>query len=277
MPHLFLPLRQPTALEEYRRQLAAAHDAVARAAADHQVAVASIDHWGCVAKRRPVDLSAVAADPAVHGLVGVASQPFAEILNQLATVERLLDVLAWSARVGAVHVIECNPSTSRGPVANCSHDLVVRGAGLRIVVEVSDVAGEIGNANRKMEKDLATLDRCRCGDTSARRILAVSPQSARWLQARAGRVSVLEAGEGDGTWIFESVAPRPAVRADGSAPAALGTPGPRPADVVEAGVERARAVLAAGDSAVAGHLLHEPPNAVERLAGVPGPPASGSE
>lgn len=232
---------------------------------------------GCVAKRRPVDLSAVAADPAVHGLVGVASQPFAEILNQLATVERLLDVLAWSARVGAVHVIECNPSTSRGPVANCSHDLVVRGAGLRIVVEVSDVAGEIGNANRKMEKDLATLDRCRCGDTSARRILAVSPQSARWLQARARRVSVLEAGEGEGTWIFESVAPRPAVRADGSAPAALGTPGPRPADVVEAGVERARAVLAAGDSAVAGHLLHEPPNAVERLAGVPGPPASGSE
>ena len=141
--------------------------------------------------------------PALRGLIGVSSQPFAEIVNQLATVERLLDSLVWAGRIGGVDVIECNPSTSRGPAASCSHDVVVRCSDVIVVVEVSDVAGVNGNANQKMEKDLATLDRCTCEGAAVRRILAVSPQSASWLQARLGRESVVEAGVGEGTWIVE--------------------------------------------------------------------------
>ncbi len=190
-------------LADYSRQLTAAHEAVARATAAHQVAVASIDHWGCVAKRRPVDLSAVANDPGMRGLIGVSSQPFAEIVNQLATVERLLDSLVWAGRIGAVDVIECNPSTSRGPAARCSHDVVARCPDGIVVIEVSDVAGVNGNANQKMEKDLETLDRCTCEGAAVRKILAVSRQSASWLQARLGRGSVVEAGVGEGTWIVE--------------------------------------------------------------------------
>lgn len=224
-------------LEHYRWQLTAAHDAVAKAATAHQVLGASIDHWGCVAKRHAVDLSVLAEDPGLCGFIGVASQPFAEVVNQLATVERLLDTLDWAGRIGALDVIECNSSTGRDPTASCSHDLVVRCPNQLVVVEVSDVAGNSGNANRKMEKDLATLDRCTC-DRSVGRFPAVSQQSARWLQARPGLVSVLEAGEGEGKWIVER--------------ATAGTvSGPRDRRRVETGVEHARSVLMDGDAACA--------------------------
>lgn len=252
MPHLFLPLAEAIGLKEYRLQLTAAHDAVARAAAAHQVAVASIDHWGCLAKRRAVDLSALAEDPELRGLIGVASQPFAEIVNQLATVERLLDTLAWADQIEAVEVTECNPSTSRGPAAPCSHDLVVRCPDRLVVVEVSDVAGDSGNANRKMEKDLDTLDRCTC-DGPVRRILAVSRQSARWLQARPGLVTVVEAGEGEGTWIVERTPAGPAS-------------GHRDPSVVESGVDHARSVLMESDAPVAAELLEVSPEAIEPFA-----------
>lgn len=206
MPHLFPPLTEATGLKEYWRQLKTIHDAVAELAEAHPVAVESTDHWGCVTKRRVVDLSSLAEDPDLRGLIGSDNQPFAEIVNQLATVERLLDALAWAAGIGADKVIECNPSTSRGPAKSCSHDLVVQCPDQLIVVEVSDVSGADGNANEKMKKDLETLDRCTCEGPEgkpARKLLAVSPQSAEWLRVRPDLVSRLEERAGEGTWIFE--------------------------------------------------------------------------
>jgi len=205
VPHLFTPLHESCALDDYQRRLTAVHDAVARAAAAHQAGVDTVDHWGCVVKRRPVDLSELAIDDALGGMIGVTSQPFGEIVNQLATVERLLDALRWSQGNGAQEVVECNPSTSRGQAGTCSHDLVVAASETTIVFEVSDVAGDSGNANRKMEKDLATLDRCTCGmRSSARRLLAVSPQSGHWLEARPQLATVVTADRvGNGTWIVE--------------------------------------------------------------------------
>jgi len=177
------PLRDPVALGDYLSRLAAAHDAVARAAATHQTVLDSKDHWGCVVKRNPVDLTHLGVD---YDLIGVSSQPFGEIVNQLATIERLLDALRWAQSNGASEVLECHPSTSRGPADTCSHDLVAASDGTRLVFEVSDVAGESGNANRKMDKDLVTLEGCTCGNAApVRKLLAVSPQSGRWLQARA--------------------------------------------------------------------------------------------
>jgi hypothetical protein len=43
----------------------------------------------------------------------------------------------------------------------------------------------------------------------------------------------------------------------------------RHADEIAAGMERARAVLASGDAAIAAYLLDEPVEAVERIAGKP--------
>lgn len=205
MPHLFTPLSEATPLSDWLRQLTAVHDAVARVAAARQDVVDAVDHWGCVVKRRPVDLSGLATDDSVSAFIGVTSHPFGELVNQLATVERLLDALRWAETNGAERVVECNPSTSHSPAGICSHDLVVARPGTTMVFEVSDVAGITGNANRKMEKDLRTLERCSCGAGSfVRRLLAVSPQSGRWLEARPELAAVVATlRDGDGSWIVE--------------------------------------------------------------------------
>jgi hypothetical protein len=205
MPHLFTPLREASPLNDWLRRLTAVHDAVARVAAAHQDVVDTVDHWGCIVKRRPLDLSGLATDDDVSGIIGVTSHPFGEVVNQLATVERLLDALRWAETNGAERVVECNPSTSRAPAGTCSHDRVVAGPGTTMVFEVSDVAGVTGNANHKMEKDLMTLDSCSCGAGSVvRRLLAVSPQSGLWLEARPELAAVVAAvRNGSGTWIVE--------------------------------------------------------------------------
>jgi hypothetical protein len=187
---------------DYQRRLAAVHDAVARAAvahqaaAEHHAAANIIPAWGCAEKRRLVDLSEVAADGHLRGMIGVASQPFGEIVNQLATVERLLYALRWAEENGAERVLECNSTTSRPSAAVCSHDLVVAGSDTTMVFEVSDVAGNDGNANGKMTKDLFTLARCTCAaGSTARRLLAVSAGSGRWLEThRPDSVSVCRRG-----------------------------------------------------------------------------------
>jgi hypothetical protein len=96
-------------------------------------------------------------------------------------------------------------SATRAPAGTCSHDLVVAGPGTTMVFEVSDVAGVIGNANHKMEKDLMTLEGCSSGAGSfVRRLLAVSPQSGRWLEAHPQLAAVVAARRNDnGTWIVE--------------------------------------------------------------------------
>jgi hypothetical protein len=93
MPHLFTPLREASPLSDWLRRLTAVHDAVARVTAAHQDVVDTVDHWACVVKRRPVDLSGLATDGSISGIIGVTNHPFGELVNQLATVERLLDAL----------------------------------------------------------------------------------------------------------------------------------------------------------------------------------------
>jgi len=120
----------------------------------------------------------------VYPLVEAEAQPFAELVNQLATVERLLDALAWAKSEGATHVASCDPTTSSN-----GHDLVLLGNGAVPwgVVEASDVANPSGNGNRKMEKDIDGLLRCRCNAcvSGARRLLAVLESSGVWLDRLA--------------------------------------------------------------------------------------------
>ena len=128
-----------------------------------------------------------------HPWVGVTSQPFNELVNQLATVERLVDALKWAESVGFSVVLACHPTTSSG-----DHDLVVRRPDQTLgVFEVSDVAGPRGNENNKMANDLKALASCNCEfcRSGAVKYLVTSSVSGQWLQKqvrRAERIHALE-------------------------------------------------------------------------------------
>lgn len=146
--------------------------------------------WGVSAKRSLVELANL------HPWIGVQFQPFSELVNQLATVERLMDALRWAASAEFTTVLACHPTTSSG-----DHDLVVlRENGSLGVFEVSDVAGEVGNANQKMTSDLRLLINCPCShcDHEAEKYLATSRVSSDWLSrlaSRPGRREVLGVAE----------------------------------------------------------------------------------
>jgi hypothetical protein len=94
-------------------------------------------------------------------------QPMAELVNQCATVERLLDALAWAGnRLGpTAEVLLVHPSTSGSGQWQRDeqgrdipdHDAVLRCGEKLHVFEVSDVASPSDN-NGKTKKDLGTLE-----------------------------------------------------------------------------------------------------------------------
>jgi hypothetical protein len=215
MPHLLQPLTQQQALRSYQQDLRSAHDALAvRVHAAAQAVpqpVVGASYWAVQLKLTPVQVAGA------HPMVLVPGQPFAELVNQLATIERLLDAIDWAERQGMTHVDECHPTTSRGPAGRCSHDLVVTAQGSKMVFEVSDVAGNNGNGNSKITNDLATLlggwtsrgktkAPCTCTDTNgnpATKLLAVSPVSGAWLQKNRPNSQAHVSGPRPTTWIVQ--------------------------------------------------------------------------
>ncbi len=186
MAHLIEPTREAAILSEYQFELAAVHDLIVGAARRWSLSDEPLTTWGASAKRRTVTLAGL------HPWIGVDRQPLSELLNQMATVERLLDALNWAAQHGARDVLECHPTTSSG-----GHDLVASVPdGPRLVFEVSDVAGPSGNENAKMTKDLEALRSrpCKhCTGTTLRH-LATSPTSGTWLRKLStdqGRMNTL--------------------------------------------------------------------------------------
>ena len=157
----------------FREELQSVHSLIVEATRSWLIAEFPLETWGTSAKRRPIDLVGL------HPWIGAKSQPFSELVNQLATIERLLEALDWSVVRGLEEVVACHPTTSSG-----AHDLVARGEGPSVCVfEVSDVAGASGDANQKMAKDLRNLARCACIYCSegAEKYLATSPTSGDWL------------------------------------------------------------------------------------------------
>ena len=109
----------------------------------------------------------------------------------MATVERLIDVLRWAESAEFNTVLACHPTTSSG-----DHDLVARrGDGSLGVFEVSDVAGDTGNANQKMTSDLGLLINCTCPycDDGAAKYVATSRVSGDWLSRLVPRLGRMEA------------------------------------------------------------------------------------
>ena len=131
----------------YKEQLQGAHDAIVDRAIWWAHAVAG-PSWGIRAKRTFVDLTDC------HPLVTSEKHPIMELLNICATVERLLDSLAWAIQNGwADSVLECNPTTSgvSGP-----SDLRTIGVEGEAWFEVSDVISA-RDGNAKLRLDVARL------------------------------------------------------------------------------------------------------------------------
>lgn len=193
MAHL---IAQPTAgisISDCLRQLREAHEVVRQAGARAATSVAELSattDWGTKVKRTKVTLPAerpllLQSAPSTHS--------FAEVMNQCATVERMVDALAWAETAfPGWTVLACHPTTSSATHSpDLNNDLVLRGPNdERARFEVSDVAGD-GDGNRKEEKDLANLGWIREGGkpkecAQGRTFLVVSENFGRRI-ANEGR------------------------------------------------------------------------------------------
>lgn len=164
--HLVRPVRERTAPEALREQLREAHNFLVSAALATvpRLLGLSRDHWGMEAKRKHVVLPEQPRPTLVSN--GVTEHAFSEVVNQCATLERLIDALSWIATVPELHgafVATCNPTTSSAPRKKGAHrpvddhDLVLEDSrGSRWRFEVSDVASK-KDGNEKEKKDLISL------------------------------------------------------------------------------------------------------------------------
>src|SRR5438309_458933 len=145
MSHLVSPLRD-LSLSDGLRALRQAHDflverTTAGLDAKFDRTAASGSKWGIHFKRIGVDLPLdnpgrvfIDSEDRVLTLVepSVQSQKLVELVNQLATIERLVDALTWAMSEGsglARHRIKlCHPTTSSDPQEGTDdHDLVLSG------------------------------------------------------------------------------------------------------------------------------------------------------
>jgi hypothetical protein len=165
--------------------------------------------WGCQMKRLWV-LLPLEGRPS---LVAKDRERFGEVVNMVATLERLLAVLGWfdeRPEFRQLRIAACHPSTSSASEAN---DLVLSNAGGEIAVrcEVSDVAAGVASQNGKELKDLASLG---CAEgvprDGIRRFLCTSPEFASAIQSgrrkwalRGHRYRPFLTGEPGGTVLLE--------------------------------------------------------------------------
>ena len=160
MPHMVEPIRGPQPVEAVREQLWEAHQFLVSAAKRTIGRFNAVEpaEWGAALKRTKVEL----ADDPPH-LVRHASKvhAFAEVVNQCATLERLMDALKWSGEMlPDFDVQTCHPTTSSlKQDTEPDNDLILvrRGGSGRCFFEVSDVASSTGDGNQKEIKDLFSL------------------------------------------------------------------------------------------------------------------------
>ena len=209
MPHLIEPFEN-VSLEAAAERLVASHDFLLECVAGVQVA-APPQTWAINTKRVGVSLLAPGRPPDI----GKPSEALGELLNLLATVERLIAGLAWfsaQAEFATSNVLACHPTTSDSPQSN---DLVLSDTtGNRIaLVEVCDVASANGDGNKKEQ---ASIQKLGCSvsvpDDGARRFIICSPEFARQLSRRRRgpihyQCTDLEVGDAANTRVCELLRP----------------------------------------------------------------------
>ncbi len=127
--------------------------------------------WGSACKREHVVLPRKRRPSLVSE--NIERHSFAEVMNQCATLERLIDTLSWAqehAPLQRALAVRCNATTSSAPRKkgqardDDDHDLVLKDTnGVRWKFEVSDVASE-KDGNGKERKDLVSLGVLAAGD-----------------------------------------------------------------------------------------------------------------
>jgi hypothetical protein len=116
--------------------------------------------WGVAVKRIRVDLPAEGRPKLIASTI--SSHSLIEAMNQCATMERLLDALAWAqtgeSGLSNAQVQVCHPTTSSAKGSGVmDNDLVLVGSdGAMARFEVSDVASE-EDGNQKERRDLMSL------------------------------------------------------------------------------------------------------------------------
>lgn len=179
--HLVAPMKG-SSLSEVRRSLEFAHDYLVECCG-RAVASLPVDrkHWGLDMKR----LQVVIPDTNRPSLVTKNQERFTEVVNMLATMERLQAALSWFEQheeFAHLSVLACHPSTSSEPGSN---DLVLGSSEGNCVVrcEVCDVVSSAAGQNGKERKDLASLG-CAQGvpDDGVRRFLCTSSEFSQALQ-----------------------------------------------------------------------------------------------
>jgi hypothetical protein len=155
-------------LDRCRFAVQEAHDYLARKgmeAVRRAFDVGVTRYWGtevkCVRVLLPSDEwpELVSSDAEEHNLV--------EVMNQCATMERLLDALEWAqgaeSMLNESLVERCHPTTSSSYSDEDDHDLVLVGPdGTKAKFEISDVSGA-KDGNNKEKKDLISLGVLRQG------------------------------------------------------------------------------------------------------------------
>lgn len=200
------------ALSDARRQLMEAHDFLVSSCLDALAAIPkSGPLWGIQMKRMHVKLN-TAARPAV---VCKDAERFGEVVNMVATLERLVAALGWfeqQPEFRGLRVKECHPSTSS---AKGSNDLMLEDGTGNVLVrcEVCDVASSSAGQNGKERKDILSLG-CAQGVPcdGVRRFICTSPEFARAIQSakrkwaeRRHRYREFILGDAGGTVLVEIV------------------------------------------------------------------------
>lgn len=200
MTHLVRPLHKPLDETSLARCTELLHDARDYLAKRGRVALAGLNDgpdlatWGRRMKRVKVELNG--ARPLLVTASGWHN--LGEVINQCATLERLIDALVWAQSqpdLRDLRIVRCHPTTSsdRDPDDN---DLVLAdGDGnIRACFEVSDVSGK-ADGNGKEQKDLVSLGllpdahgQIRPRASGCRRYLVVSHSFARHLTGRRRKV-----------------------------------------------------------------------------------------
>jgi hypothetical protein len=208
MPYLIEPLYDRT-FEETLSYLETAHDFVVVRAEDSLRPLGKTNPWGTVLKRRLVTLAGEDRPAAV----GKSKETLSEVINIIATVERLSAGIRWlSVNFSNAKVSECHPSTSD---TSGGSDLVLKlSNGTEVArAEASDVVSETQDSNAK---EVSDLERLGCAitfpDDDTRRFLITSSEFGRYLTRPRRRWAtkhygyiIHEAGDRAGTLLLEVV------------------------------------------------------------------------
>jgi len=195
MGHLVAPITEERDVRVVLDEVEKAHGFLVKAAVATitQLQAVGSEEWGTSIKRRHVRL------PKENRPARMEDAPekhsFAEVVNQCATMERLLDALRWSHKALPGYMVKvCHPTTSASKAgANRDNDLILVGPdGELCCFEVSDVAAS-KDGNRKETKDLISLgvldaEKKQLPWPAGRLFLVVSKEFWEHLSSRKRRV-----------------------------------------------------------------------------------------